>query len=111
MSIRKLALLAAVAALGLLALGAVTASATTAVRLHNGTVVNGTIKNTSSGPATLHTDAGKITCTTTAFDADVNGNPAATVTGKLTTLTFTSCTDNLLAVNVLSCHLAAGTTP
>ena len=115
MSIRRLAALAAIAALGLLALGSASASATTSLRTDpGGGLLSGslTIKNTTADPAVLETAAGTITCNQTFFDADVNSNTSATtIGGKLTSLTFTSCTDTLLAVNISSCTLHAASVP
>jgi hypothetical protein len=115
MSIRRLAALAAIAAIGVLALGAGSASATTTLRTDpGGGLLSGslTIRNTSADPAVLATGAGTVTCNQTFFDADVNGNTGATnIGGKLTTLTFTTCTDTILAVNILDCTLATGSVP
>jgi hypothetical protein len=109
MSIRKLAVLAAVAAFSLLALGSTTASATTALRTDPGNLLltgATTLKNTTSSAAVLGTQAGTVTCTRTDFDADVTSNSnAGSITGSLTQLTFTTCTDTILAVNISSCHL------
>ena len=118
MSIRRLATLAAVAALGLLSLGSGSASATTFLKTDTGAGAptpltgNTTIRNTTADPAVLETGAGTITCNQTFFDADVNTNSGTpSVTGTLTSLTFTSCTDTLLAVNFSSCTLASASMP
>jgi hypothetical protein len=115
MSIRRLAALAAIAAIGLLALGSASASATTTLRTDpTGAPLSGstTIRNTTSDPAVLATQAGTITCNQTLFDADVTSNTSAgSISGSLTALTFTSCTDTILAINVSSCTLRSGTTP
>jgi hypothetical protein len=110
MSIRKMALLAAISALGLLAIGSASASATT-IRLDPLNTIapaGSQIMNGGSGSATLTTDLvgnPKIHCANTAFSADIGASGATNVTGKLTTLTFTSCTDNLPVINISSCHL------
>lgn len=115
MFIRKLASLAAIAAVGLMVFGAVSASAGTTLRTDpGGGLLSGstTIRNTTADPATLSTLAGEITCHQTFFDADVNVHSSTTdITGKLTTLTFTSCTDNILAVNILDCTLGNAPLP
>ena len=115
MSIRHFAMLAAVAALGLLALGSASASATTSLRTDpGGGLLSGTttIRNTTSDPVVFETLAGTITCNQAFFDADVNSNAgAASITGTLTSLTFTSCTDTLLAINVSDCTLHAASMP
>jgi hypothetical protein len=114
MFIRRLASLAAIAALGLLVLGSVSASASTALRTDpSGGRLTGstTITNTSSGPAVLTTNLGTVTCTNTKFDADVTSNNSATsISGTLTSLTFTSCTDTIPVLTFVGCHLV-GTAP
>jgi predicted DNA-binding protein with PD1-like motif len=113
MSIRKFSLSATIAAIGVMALGVGSASASTALRLDPGnTVFSGatTISNTTSHPAVLTTNIGVVTCNQTFFSADVNSHSSATtITGKLTSLTFTSCTDTIAPVNYTSCRLHAGT--
>jgi hypothetical protein len=108
MSIRKLTLLVATAAMGLLAVGFGSASATT-LRADPGNTAfpagNVTITNTSSSTATLTTALGNLTCESTRFHADVNQNGAATLTGRLTALTFTQCTDTIPVLTITSCHL------
>jgi hypothetical protein len=112
MSIRKLAVLAAIAAFGVLALGAGPASATTVLRLDPGnTVWSGVTKitNTTSDTAVLSTSLGAVTCASTKFTADLTSHHSATsITGHLTTLTFSSCTDHIAAVNIQECGLHAG---
>jgi hypothetical protein len=107
MSIRRFVTLAAVAALALLALGSSSASASTQLRLDPGSILSGatTITNTSSSPATLSTNGGEVTCQNTTFDADVaSGSSATTISGQLTSLTFTTCTDQHVLLNFTSCH-------
>jgi hypothetical protein len=110
MSIRKLAMLTAVAALGLLALGSSSASATTALRTDpGGALLSGstTITNTSSGNAVLNLPGlGTVTCTNTKFDADANSNSSATtIAGTLTSLTFSTCSDTIPIITVTHCEL------
>ena len=118
MSIRRLATLAVVAALGLLSLGSGSVSATTFLKTDTGAGAptpltgNTTIRNTTADPAVLEMAVGTVTCNQTFFDADVNSNSSATtIGGKLTSLTFTSCTDTLLAVNFPSCRLQTASVP
>jgi hypothetical protein len=115
MFIRKLAVLAAIAAFGLLALGSISASASTALRTDPGNALltgSTTITNTSSSPALLTLDIGSVTCSNTRFDADVTRNSSATsITGTLTALTFTTCTDTVPFVQVTSCHRTGATFP
>jgi hypothetical protein len=110
-----LATLAALAAVALLTVGSTAASATTTLRTDPaGTLLSGstTFRNTSSNLAVLATQAGTITCLTTYLDANVTANTrATTISGSLTALTFTMCSDTLLAINISSCRLRAGTTP
>jgi hypothetical protein len=114
MVIRKLASLAVIAALGLLA-GSTSASAHTALRTDPGNLpLSGstTITNTTSDHWTLSTQAGTVTCQQASFDIDAHthtGNPS--IAGTLTELTFQSCTDTILSVNILSCHLHLSTLP
>jgi hypothetical protein len=107
MSIRKLALVVATAALGLLSVGIGSASATT-LNTDPGNIPfatgNVTVKNTSSGVATLTTGLGTITCNTTHFESTINNNHAATLPGTLNRLTFTSCSDTVPLLTVSSCH-------
>jgi hypothetical protein len=107
MSIRKLALVVATAAAALLSVGLGSASATT-LRTDPGgqpfATGNVTVTNTSSGTATLTTSLGNLDCTNTKFVADINNNHAETLTGSLTQLTFTSCTDTIPFLTISSCH-------
>ena len=115
MFIRKLATLAAIAALGLLVLGAASASAHTVLRTDPGnSPLSGATQftNTTSDHWTLSTLAGNITCSqaSVTFDTTTHtGNPV--INGTLTNLTFQNCTDTLIAVNIISCHLHASTIP
>lgn len=115
MNIRKLTATVAVALFGVLALGAVSASATTTlVTDPSGGLLTGstTISNSGSTAATLSlTGVGEIVCSNTRFDADVNANQSATsITGTLTQLTFTTCTDTVPVLTITSCHLVPNAT-
>jgi hypothetical protein len=111
MVIRKLAALAVFA---VLALGSASASATTALRTDpgGGLLSGSTVRNNDSDPLLIATQAGTVTCNETFLDWDVNSNTSPTsITGKLTKVTFTTCTDTILAVNILDCTLATGSVP
>ena len=110
MFIRRLAMLTAAAAIGLLALGSASASATTALRTDpGGALLSGstTITNTSSNNATLAISGlGELNCSQTKFDADVTANSSGTtIAGTLTALTFTNCTDTIPLIDVTECSL------
>jgi hypothetical protein len=98
-----------VAVAALLTVGSAAASATTALRTDPGNLLltgTTTIKNTTSDPVVFQTQAGGFTCTRTNFDVDVTSNSSAgSISGSLTALTFTTCTDTILAVNISACHL------
>ncbi len=115
MHVRRMAMPAAMAALGLLALGSASASATTVLRLDPGPVAfsASTVTNTTSGSATLSLGAsGTIHCSSTSFAATVpTGSSATSISATLNRLTFESCTDTLAVVVIDECSLAAGTTP
>jgi hypothetical protein len=116
MSIRRLASLVAIAAIGVLALGAASASASTALRTDpGGGLLTGstTITNTTAAPSVLTlTGLGVVTCNQTNFDANVTSNSSAgSITGTLATLTFTTCSDTLPVITISSCTLNPGTTP
>jgi hypothetical protein len=51
-----------------------------------------------------------LTCGQTAFEADLNSNANATtsITGRVTSLTFTSCTDTVSLIDYISCSLHGG---
>jgi hypothetical protein len=108
MSIRRLAPIVAVVAFGLFAAGVGTASATS-LRFDPGNVAAPAstirITNTTSDTAVLTTGLGKIDCRDTKFTADVLNSPATVLSGRLTQLTFTTCTDTIAPINVTSCHL------
>jgi hypothetical protein len=114
-----LAPLATIAALGLLALGASSASATTTLRLDPGNVPfsgTTTITNTTSSSAIWSSGAGSMSCPLAKFTANLNSHSSATnITGSLTSLTFarttaTACTSTL-PVNYDDCSLHGGTIP
>jgi hypothetical protein len=109
MSISKRALLAILAALGLLLVGAMSASAHTSLRTDPGNapfIGPPGITSTTSSDFTLKTQTGTVTCQTSTFTADVNVNTGIeSITGQLTTLTALGCTDTLPQVNITSCHL------
>jgi hypothetical protein len=115
MIIRKAAALAAVAMIGVLALGTASASATTALRTDpGGGFMSGslTMRNTASDPFVFSSPGGVLTCNQAFYDWDVNSSTSATaIGGKLTALTFTSCTDTILAINFIDCTLATGSIP
>jgi hypothetical protein len=69
-----------------------------------------TLRNTTSSPAVLTSSLGVVTCAQTFLDADVSSNANATtsITGKVTSLTFTSCTDTFAPVTYTSCSLHVG---
>jgi hypothetical protein len=106
MFIRKAALLAAMALVGLFALGG-TASATTVVTEGGGTLGSGgTIMAGASDPATLTvTGLGTITCNTTTFDATLGGTTGDVISGTLSLLTFENCTDTIPVINITGCTI------
>ena len=111
MSIRKLVLLAAISALGLMSIGVATSSATSFLREGPSAALmaNGaTITNGGSDPAVLNlTGFGAITCGTTAFSATIHTNGLAVITGTLNSLSFTSCTDTIPVLTITSCGSVA----
>jgi hypothetical protein len=108
-----MALIAAIAALGLLALGSASAPASTTLRTDpGGGLLSGstTVTSTSNEPVVMPLNLGTVTCNSLKFDADVTSNSSATsIAGTLTGLTLTSCTDTIPVISVGSCH--ASTTP
>lgn len=115
MSIRRLALATVVAAIGLCTLDTAASPATTVIRTDpGGAKLTGTTtwRNTSSDLAVFTTAAGGITCNQAFFDAHVTANHSSSIIGgRLTALTFTSCTDTILAVNIEECALHAPPLP
>jgi len=114
MFIRKVALLASLAALAAVGLGASSASAS--VYAHGGNssgnlLATGDTLGTStlSGNAVLTTGIGTVTCTTSAFSGTLtSANPAAALSGTLQNLSFGSpstsaCTDTIPLINVHDC--------
>jgi hypothetical protein len=107
MVIRRLALPALIAATGLMVLGAVAADATTVLRTDpGGALLSGTttIRNTSSGTAILSTQAGVVSCAQTSIFGTATTNSSATSVSGTGQLTFSTCTDTMLAVNITSCR-------
>jgi hypothetical protein len=113
MFIRKLAALASLATVGLLSLGAGAASATsTAIRTDApSALLTGatTITNGGSDSSTMaFAGFGSFHCAQTTFEATLASNTgAASVTGTLNQLTFTSCVDTIPVITFTSCHLDA----
>jgi hypothetical protein len=99
-------------ACSLLALIAVpTASASTALRTDpGGGLITGstTAVNTSSGPSVMTlTGIGTVTCNAMTGSATVTRNSSATsISGTLSTVTFTSCTDSIPVIAITSCTLS-----
>jgi hypothetical protein len=117
MFIRKLSPVL-VLVLAVLAIGASSASGSTALRTDpGGGLLTGstTITNTTAAPSVLTlTGLGVVTCNQTNFDLHVNFSFSVfgvSVTGALTFGTFTSCTDTLPVITISSCTLNPGTTP
>lgn len=109
MRIAKTGLVLVVAAVVALVTGVGVASAATTLRTDpGGGLLSGatTVRNTTSGPVTLAFPEGHHSCSQAFFDADVTRNAStSSITGTLTSLTFTSCTDTLPGVVFLSCAL------
>lgn len=109
MSNSKSAVLAVIAALGLLLIGAASASAHTVLRTDPGgqPLIGPTqIAPTTGDHFTLQTQTGVVTCVNSTFTADVNGNTGInSITGRLTRFTAQGCTDTLPEVQISSCHL------
>jgi hypothetical protein len=111
MVLRKMAPLMAVAALALLAIGASSASASTALRVDPGGGLKGTgsaITNTSAAPSVwTWAGLGTLTCNTTNFTATPSSSSSATtISGTLNQLTLTSCTDTVPVITYTSCTLS-----
>ncbi|HMJ32588.1 MAG TPA: hypothetical protein VK501_01625 [Baekduia sp.] len=114
MFIRKPVLLAALAALGAIGVGANSASAS--VYAHGGNSTGNLLStgntlgtSTLSGNAVLTTSAGTVTCTTSAFSGTLtSANPATNLSGTLQNLSFGSpstsaCSDSIPFINVHDC--------
>jgi hypothetical protein len=111
MVLRKLGRLMAVAALALLAIGASSALATTALRVDPGGGLKGAgsaITNTSAAPSVWTvTGWGTITCNQTNINASVSSSSSATtISGTLNTLTLTTCSDTIPVITYTSCTLS-----
>ncbi|HEV3001523.1 MAG TPA: hypothetical protein VGW75_12350 [Solirubrobacteraceae bacterium] len=85
--------------------GFTTAASATTIRYVTGGIVpsgdpiTGTLKPGTS--AVLSSSAGTITCTTSTFGGSIGTNPdTPSVTGSLTSLTFSNCTDTIPFVTV-----------
>lgn len=89
------------------------ASATTIKTTAGATVsanatISGSLKVGTS--AVLSSGAGNITCTSSSFSGTIGANPnTPSVTGSLTALTFTNCTDTIPFVTVSSVTTNVGT--
>jgi hypothetical protein len=108
MIVRKLAPLVAVVVASLFAVDASSASTTTLYTdTGNSTSLYGTqwvtITNTTSTPVTLFTSSGTVTCSVDKFHHDIFNSHGRSLTGVVTDETFTSCTDTIAAINILSC--------
>jgi hypothetical protein len=91
---------------------ATSASGTTFVRTHNGLAWQGTIMAGAGDPATVSLSGlGHINCSSSSFHADIGASGGFSVTGKLTALTFTSCTDSVPTIEFTGCHLHNGGVP
>jgi hypothetical protein len=107
MFIRKLVLLAAIAAFGVLAVDATASAATTVLRTDPGNALvpaGTTVTGTSEGAATLQIPSlGTLTCHAGfSLTASVTeGNPS--VDGTLGSLAFTSCSDTIPLIDVDTC--------
>jgi hypothetical protein len=108
MLIRNFALPAVIVASGLMALGAVSAQATTAIRTDpGGALLSGTttLKNTSSTPAILvMTGIGTVSCAQTTVVGNAKTNTSATTITGTGQGTYTSCTDTFPVIDIESCR-------
>jgi hypothetical protein len=111
MFIRRAALLAVMALVGLFALGG-TASATTVVTEGGGSLGSGaTLVNGASDPAAFTiAGLGTITCNTTTFDATLGATEGDVITGTLSVLTFEGCSDTIPVINFTGCTLRSDAT-
>lgn len=112
MIIRKQTLLAGLSGLAVLVLAGTAPAATTLRTDPGGALLSGptTLTNTSSDPlqVTGFGGVGGFNCSQSSFDADVSRNSSATsITGTLTSLTFTSCAGGLGGTALRSCALSA----
>lgn len=118
MAMRRWATMAAVVALGLVVPASASALGSPHIRTDPGAsllVGSTTFKNTSADSATLDIPTlGTIHCSQTSFVADATANTSATtftLTGTLTSLTLSFCTDSIPALDFPDCTLRPGTTP
>jgi hypothetical protein len=115
MFMRKLALLCALAAIGVLGAGAASSSA--AVYIHGGTstgnvLASGTAINGSLASGTravLTTSLGTITCSVSPFAGTVGASGGSSLTGSLSNLSFSTCTDTIPFIDVSSCDFYTDT--
>jgi hypothetical protein len=111
---RKRALI--VASLAAVALGGVTTAAsattiktTTNVTVSTGASISGSLK-TGTNAVLSGGSAGNITCTSSSFGGTIGTNPnTPSVSGSLTSLTFTGCTDTIPFVTVSTVTTNVGT--
>lgn len=83
------------------AASATTIKTTAGATVASGSSISGSLKAGTS--AVLSSGAGNITCTTSTFGGTIGTNPnTPSVTGSLTSLTFTNCTDTIPFVTVSS---------
>jgi hypothetical protein len=69
-----------------------------------------TLRNTASGSATFTGSNGTLTCAQAILNANFtsNANVTTSITGQVTSLTLTSCTDTASFINFSSCSLHGG---
>jgi hypothetical protein len=90
------------------AASATTIKTTTNVTVAAGATISGSLKAGTS--AVLSSSAGNITCTSSSFGGTIGTNPnTPSVTGSLTSLTFSNCTDTIPFVTVSSVTTNVGT--
>jgi hypothetical protein len=108
MMLRRFARPAVIAISGLMALGAVSAQATTAIRTDpGGALLSGTttLKNTTSTPAVLvMTGLGTISCAQTTVVGNAKTNTSATTITGTGQGTYAQCTDTIPVINIESCR-------
>lgn len=105
MFIRKIAIMAALCALAVV--GAASASAATYVHktTSTGNVApsGSAVAGTQTGTALLTSSSGNISCTSGSFSGTVGASGGATVTGSLSALSFSTCTDSIPLITVTGC--------
>lgn len=99
------------AVLAILTAGVSPAGASTTLRTDpGGALLSGstTVRSGAGGSFTAASQLGAGTCTEAGIDFDVQRNSSATsITGSLTSLTFTSCTGQFTGTTFASCTLSA----